>query len=64
MGLIIGWKSGALVKYQAGHVMKNPWFLHMRKPKTQTSLRIRAVWSSSLLIDAQTEQYISEIPSL
>ena len=26
MGLIKGWKSGALVKYQAGHVMKNPCF--------------------------------------
>ena len=35
-----------MIKYRtrwAGHVMKNPWFLHMQKTKTQTGLRIRAV---------------------
>ena len=33
MGLINGWKSGALVKYQAGHVMKNPCFFAYAKNK-------------------------------
>ena len=49
MGLFIGWKSGALVKYQTS---EKKWFLHMQKPKTQTNVRIRVVWPSSLLIAA------------
>ena len=52
MGPFTGWKSGALVKYQMSHVMKKLWFCICEKKKTQTSLRIRAVWSSSLLIAA------------
>ena len=52
-----GWKSGTLVKFQTSHVMKNPYFAYAKK-KTQISLRIRAVWSSSLIIAAQTEQCI------
>ena len=33
MGLFIGWKSGALVKHQTSHVMKNPGFCICEKQR-------------------------------
>ena len=67
MGIFISWKSGALVKYQTSHIMKNPGFAYAKnkdadQPENLCSLIIvfvnRCLERTTHLIS------ISEIPSL
>ena len=68
MGLFIGWKSGALVKYQMGHVMKKNLIFACAKNKdadqSENPCSLIIIFVNRCLDRTMHLISISEIPSL